>query len=102
MNTQKAVTTLAQNKTDEIITVRRCSFPSGNAKMIYNKLGYKYVPFKNKKSVVHKTVFQKNHPAEFVDIIRLELQCGLRLLLIKNSFVQLLLLCGEKVNLQWQ
>ncbi|MDR2125920.1 MAG: IS1634 family transposase, partial [Prevotellaceae bacterium] len=59
MNTQKVVTTLAQNKTDEIITVRRCSFPSDNAKMIYDKLGYKYIPFKNKKSVVHKTVFSK-------------------------------------------
>jgi hypothetical protein len=68
MNTQKAVTTLAQNKTDEIITVRRCSFPSDNAKMIYDKLGYKYVLFKNKKSVVHKTVFQKNHLTKFVDI----------------------------------
>jgi hypothetical protein len=25
-------------------------------------------PFKNKKSVVGKAVFQKNHPAELVDI----------------------------------
>jgi hypothetical protein len=65
MNTQKVATTMAQNKVDEIIIIRRCTAPINNAKMIYDKLGYKYVPFKKKKSVVHKTMFEKLYPAEF-------------------------------------
>jgi hypothetical protein len=65
MNTQKAVTTMAQNKVDEIILSRRCTAPNDNAKMIYDKLGYKYNPFKKKKSVVHKNKFEKKYPAEF-------------------------------------
>jgi hypothetical protein len=68
MNTQKVVTALAQNKSDEIIRIRRCSYPDDKAKLIYDRLGYKYVPFKMKKSVVHKSIFEKNYPDEFVDI----------------------------------
>jgi hypothetical protein len=68
MNTQKAVTTLAQNKTDEIIMIRRCTSPEDNVKLIYDKLGYKYYPFKMKKSVVHKSHFEKIYPAEYMDI----------------------------------
>jgi hypothetical protein len=41
MNTQKIVTTVAQNKVDEIIIIRRCMTPQNNAKIIYDKLGYK-------------------------------------------------------------
>jgi hypothetical protein len=59
MNTQKAVTALAQNKSDKIIMIRRCSYPYDKAKMIYDRLGYKYLPFKMKKSVVHKSIFEK-------------------------------------------
>ena len=55
MNTQKAVTTLAQNKCDEIIIIRRCAEPNENVKMIYQALKYKSVPFKKKKVVVHKS-----------------------------------------------
>ena len=55
MNTQKAVTTTAQNVTDEIISIRRCSEPNNKVKQIYDALKYKYAPFVRKKSVVHKS-----------------------------------------------
>jgi hypothetical protein len=55
MNTQKAVTTTAQNIQDEIISIRRCSEPNQKVKQIYDALKYKYAPFVKKKSVVHKT-----------------------------------------------
>jgi len=54
MNTQKCVTTLAQNLTDEIISIRKCSEPDEKAKQIYDILKYKYAPFIRKKSVVLK------------------------------------------------
>jgi hypothetical protein len=65
MNTQKAVTTLAQNKSDEIIEIRRCTYPTEKARLIYDKLGYRHTPYKKKKSVVHKTIFEKNYPAQY-------------------------------------
>ncbi len=56
MNTQKAVTTLAQNIHDEVIMIRRCSEPTQAAKKkLYDALKYKYAPFEKKKSVVHKS-----------------------------------------------
>jgi hypothetical protein len=55
MNTQKAVTTLAQNIHDEVIMIRRCSEPNTQVRKIYDALKYKYAPFKKKKSVVHKS-----------------------------------------------
>lgn len=55
MNTQKAVTTLAQNIHDEVINIRRCSEPNQQVRKIYDALKYKYAPFKKKKSVVHKS-----------------------------------------------
>jgi len=55
MNTQKAVTTLAQNIHDEVIVIRRCSEPNPQVRKIYDALKYKYAPFKKKKSVVHKS-----------------------------------------------
>jgi hypothetical protein len=60
MNTQKAVTTTAQNKSDEIIYIRRCSEPNEKVKTIYQILKYKTVPFKKKKFVVHKSELEKN------------------------------------------
>jgi hypothetical protein len=66
MNSQKAVTTLAQNNVDEIILIRCCTKPANDAKLIYDKLGYKYMPFKKKKSVVHKSMFEKIYPTEFM------------------------------------
>ena len=55
MNTQKAVTTLAQNIHDEVICIRRCSEPNQNVRKLYDALKYKYAPFVKKKSVVHKS-----------------------------------------------
>jgi hypothetical protein len=55
MNTQKSVTTLAQNIHDEVIMIRRCSEPTQAAKKLYDALKYKYAPFVKKKSVVHKS-----------------------------------------------
>jgi transposase len=55
MNTQKAVTTLAQNINDQVIMIRRCSEPNQFAKRLYDALKYKYAPFVKKKSVVHKS-----------------------------------------------
>jgi hypothetical protein len=55
MNTQKAVTTIAQNKSDEIIQIRRCSEPNEKVKAIYHAMKYKSTPFKKKKFVVHKS-----------------------------------------------
>ena len=54
MNTQKAVTTTAQNDKDEIILIRRCSEPCEKARMLYDALKYKYVQYTKKKSVVLK------------------------------------------------
>jgi len=61
MNTQKAVTTLAQNIHDEVIKIRRCSEPNPQVRKIYDALKYKYAPFKKKKSVVHKSELNDCH-----------------------------------------
>ena len=55
MSIQKAVTTTAQNITDQIISIRRCSEPNQKVKQIYDVLKYNYAPFVKKKSVVHKS-----------------------------------------------
>ncbi len=57
MNTQKAVTTTAQNDKDELIIIRRCSEPSEKVQVLYNALKYKYVPYTKKKSVVLKSEY---------------------------------------------
>jgi hypothetical protein len=59
MNTQKAVTTTAQNNYDEVITTRRCSDPNEKVQAIYSKLNYKSQPFSKRKFVVHKSEFLK-------------------------------------------
>ena len=59
MNTQKAVTTLAQNQHDEVIMIRRCSEPNQNVRKLYDALKYKYAPFVKRKSVVHKSELEK-------------------------------------------
>ena len=48
MNTQKAVTTLAQNIHDEVILIRRCSEPNQNVRKLYDALKFKYAPFVKK------------------------------------------------------
>ena len=55
MNTQKAVTTLAQNVHDQVIMIRRCSEPNQQVRQLYDALKYKYAPFVKRKSVVHKS-----------------------------------------------
>ena len=55
MNTQKAVTTLAQNVHDQVIMIRRCSEPNQQVRQLYDALKYKYAPFAKRKSVVHKS-----------------------------------------------
>jgi len=70
MNTQKCVTTLAQNKSDEIISVRRCSEPEEKAKQIYDALNYKYAPFIRKKSVVLKTELFSSALTQYKEVIR--------------------------------
>lgn len=55
MNTQKAVTTLAQNNHEEVIMIRRCSEPNQQVRKLYDALKYKYSPFVKRKSVVHKS-----------------------------------------------
>lgn len=69
MNTQKVVTTTAQNKKDEIIIIRKCSEPNQKVKQIYDKLAYRYYPFKKKKFVVHKDDFQKSHLYVYQNVV---------------------------------
>ncbi|MDP2236866.1 MAG: transposase, partial [Bacteroidales bacterium] len=45
MNTQKAVTTLAQNNHEEVIMIRRCSEPNQQLRILYDALKFKYAPF---------------------------------------------------------
>jgi hypothetical protein len=59
MNTQKAVTTMVQNKKNEVIILRQCTAPNEKVKRIYDKLAYRQYPFKKKKFVVHKSIFEK-------------------------------------------
>jgi hypothetical protein len=60
MNTQKCVTTSITNINHQIISVRKCTEPTQQAKRIYDLLGYKYVPFHRKKSVVPPVEISKN------------------------------------------
>ena len=59
MNTQKVVSTIAQNDKDEIILIRRCTDPSQKVQMLYDALKYKYAPFTKKKFVVLKSEFRE-------------------------------------------
>ncbi len=59
MNTQKAVTTVAQNDKDQVILIRRCSDPNQKVQQIYDALKYKYAPFTKRKSVVLKSEFRE-------------------------------------------
>jgi hypothetical protein len=60
MNTQKAVSTLAQNTEDKVIVIRRCSEPNQKVRQIYDALKYKYAPYIRKKSVVHKSELEES------------------------------------------
>ena len=60
MNTQKCVTTTVENIKGETVSVRQCTEPIHKVKQIYNMMGYKTVPFYQKKSVVIPAEFFKN------------------------------------------
>lgn len=64
METQHAITTLAQNKTGEVIVLRQCSIPNEKVQRVYDKVGYKENPFKKKKFVVHKQDFKNMTEAD--------------------------------------
>ncbi|MFN5847109.1 MAG: hypothetical protein ACK5UE_03330, partial [Chitinophagales bacterium] len=67
-NTQKAITSTAQNQEDEIIIIRRCSEPKEKLVALYSALHYKPFPFTKLKSVVHKSEFQKNDSLKILRI----------------------------------
>jgi len=64
MNTQKVVTTLAQNNHEQVIMIRRCSEPNGQVRNLYDALKYKYAPFVKRKYVVHKSELEN---CQFID-----------------------------------
>ncbi len=53
-NTQKIITTTGQNTFDKIISVRKCSQPEPQLKIIYAALNIPDIPMKKQKFVVHK------------------------------------------------
>jgi hypothetical protein len=59
MNTQKVVTSVSQNRYEEVIISRRCSDPTHCVEAIYRRLKYKSRPFSKRKFVAHKLVFEK-------------------------------------------
>jgi transposase len=70
MNTQKCVTTIAQNNKDEIIFIRKCSDPDPKAQHVYDRMKYKNAPFIRKKSVVLKSEFEINQLAQNKIVMR--------------------------------
>ena len=54
MSTQKAVTTEGTNVLGEKVQMRLCSEPTKVAEDIYDKLGYKKMPFRKSDFVVHR------------------------------------------------
>ena len=60
MNTQKCVTTSVENIHRQTISIRQCTEPTKEVKVIYDMLKYKYKPFSRKKSVVLPSEIFKN------------------------------------------
>jgi hypothetical protein len=65
MNTQKAVTTVSQNRYDQVIISIRTSDPSPKVQDIYDRLRYKAKPYSKRKFVVHKADFEKLNVIDF-------------------------------------
>jgi hypothetical protein len=65
MNTQKAVTSVSQNRCDEVIVSFRTSDPTPKVQEIYDCLHYKSRPYSKRKFVVHKSEFEKLEIADF-------------------------------------
>lgn len=61
-NTQKKITTSAQNTFDKTISIRKCSEPTVKFKAILDILKYKYKAYKKIKSVVHNSPQKKTNP----------------------------------------
>jgi len=59
MSTQKMVTTVSQNRYDQVIISHRCSDPTPKVSAVYHRLNYKLKPNNNRKFVVHKSEFKK-------------------------------------------
>ena len=64
-NTQKIITSTAQNKADEIITIKKCTEPKPQILELYTALKYKIHPFKKTKSVGLENQHKKNNPQSF-------------------------------------
>jgi hypothetical protein len=64
-NTQKLVTTTAQNLNDEQIIMQRCSEPIESIIEIYKALNYKFYPFVKRKFVVHNPELKKSENANY-------------------------------------
>ena len=65
LNTQKCVTTIVTNISDEVVSIRQCTEQNQQTKKIYDLLNYKYVPFIRKKSVVPPDKIKKIDPAHY-------------------------------------
>ena len=63
-NTQKAVTTTAQNDNENVIVIRTCSEPIQKLQQLFDVLKFKPYPFTRKKSVVHKSEFENDQLLE--------------------------------------
>ncbi|GHT22142.1 hypothetical protein FACS189430_03460 [Bacteroidia bacterium] len=67
MSAQKAVTTLAQNKSDELIQISRCTCPEEKAKMIDDKLKYKLYALQKEKIRSTQNNLRKKIPLDFME-----------------------------------
>ena len=64
MNTQKAVSRLAQNQVEEVIKIRRSSKLYQKVIQLNNALKYNYTPFKKNKFVLRKSEFEDSQVIE--------------------------------------
>ena len=64
-NTQKIITTSGQNTFNELIVIRKCSYPNDNVKQIYTLLNYKNYPYIKRKFVVPKNELKKNETQQY-------------------------------------
>ena len=64
-NTQKIITTSEQNTFNELIVIRKCSYPNDNVKQIYTLLNYKNYPYIKRKFVVPKNELKKNETQQY-------------------------------------
>jgi hypothetical protein len=69
VNTQKAVTTVSQNRYYKVIVSIRTSDPTLKVQEIYDRLHYKPRPYSKRKFVVHKSEFEKMDVADFRKLV---------------------------------